>query len=567
MKHKSRTLFLSLLLLLMGGALGWRVVSLHILDKQFLRHQGEMRTVRMVSTPPYRGMITDRLGEPLAISTPVAAVWLNPKEFSQEHPELLSLARVLNVSLGDILEKYNRNRSREFVYLQRHLAPHIADQIKSLDIPGVHIKSEYRRYYPAAEVTSHVLGFTDIDDHGQEGLELAFDAWLSGTPGAKRIIRDRLGREVQTLEGIRDMRSGQDVVLSLDQRLQYLAYRALKEAVTTHDALAGSVVVLDVKTGEVLAMVNQPSFNPNTRVKLFNEGSFRNRAVTDVFEPGSVMKTFSVASALQSGAVTPATLVDTAPGWMFIGKNIVREDKNKNFGRIDVATILQKSSNVGVSKLTLSLPAERLWEMYTSLGFGKHTGSGFPGEGSGTLVRPPKQGSFILATLAYGYGLNVTPLQLAQAYAVLGAGGVKRPATFLKQETPSPGEQVMEPYVARQILDMLAKVVTQGSGKKAQVVGYRTAGKTGTARKISQSGGYKSDSHVAVFAGLAPVSHPRFAIVVMIDDPKGTQYYGSQIAAPVFAKIAASALRLHNIPSDLVESQDLRVAKVEEGGL
>jgi cell division protein FtsI (penicillin-binding protein 3) len=565
MKYRLRYLSLIVLLLGLVGGLGWRIVSLHVIDQGFLRHQGEMRTVRVVSIPAYRGMITDRFGEPLAISTPVDSVWLNPKDFNAEHPELLTLANLLNISLGELLDKYTKNKDREFVYLQRHIEPQRTAQIKALAIQGIHSKSEYRRYYPAGEVVAHVLGFTDIDDHGQEGLELALDKWLSGAPGSKRVLRDRLGREVQTIEGIKEMRSGQDVSLSLDQRLQYIAYRELKAAVTHHKAASGSAVVIDVNTGEILAMVNQPSFNPNMRVKI-EKSAYRNRAVTDVLEPGSVMKTFAVASALQSGQVTPATMVNTAPGWMTVGGHVVKEVKNHNYGTIDVATILKKSSNVGVSKLTLSLPAERLWEMYTGVGFGKSTGSGFPGESAGSLVCPSKHSSFVLATLAFGYGISVTPLQLAQAYAVLGAGGVKRPITFLKQETQTVAERVMEPQIARQVLDMLVGIVKEGSGTKAQVLGYQVGGKTGTTRKLNPAGGYDENSHVAVFAGLAPASHPRFAIVVMIDDPKGEQYYGSQVAAPVFSKIAASALRLYNLPLDLIDVDNIRVAKaIEEG--
>jgi len=564
MKYKIRYLSLSVFLFAAIGGLGWRVISLHVINHTFLRQQGEMRTVRVVNVPAYRGMITDRFNEPLAISTPVASIWLNPKEFNPEHPELLTLASVLDLSLEDILDKYSRNTHREFVYLQRHVAPQIAAKVQTLAIPGLHLKSEYRRYYPYGEVTAHVLGFTNVDDHGQEGLEMAFDNWLSGTAGAKRIIRDRLGREVQMLEGIKDMRSGQDVALSIDQRIQYLAYRELKAAVNRHQAGSGSAVVLDVKTGEILAMVNQPSFNPNMRIK-FNEGAFRNRAVTDVFEPGSVMKTFSITSALQAGIVTPATMVDTAPGWMTVGGHLVKEVKNKNYGLINVSAILQKSSNVGVSKLVLSMPAERLWSLYSGIGFGSNTGSGFPGESSGTLVRPPKNGSFVLATLAFGYGLSVTPLQLAQAYAILGAEGVKRPVTFLKQNGVVEGQRVIEPHVARQVLDMLKTVVTEGSGKKAQVLGYQIAGKTGTAQKVNfDGGGYHEGSHIAVFAGLAPASHPRFAIVIMIDDPKGEEHYGSQVAAPVFSKIASGALRLYNIPLDLRDLQSIQVAKKEE---
>lgn len=564
MKEKNRYILISAVLLTVVSGLAWRVVSLNVFEKNFLRYQGDARTIRVVGTPAYRGMVTDRNGEPLAISTPVNSVWVNPKELNVEHPQLLALAAILDISLEQLLEKVARNSGREFIYLQRHVPPAIAEQIKKLDIAGVRLKPEYRRYYPAGEVVAHVVGFTDIDEKGQEGLELAFDDWLQGKKGSKRVVRDRLGREIQILEGLREMRSGQNVVLSLDQRLQYLAYRELKAVVAEHQAASGSAVVLDVQTGEVLAMVNQPSFNPNLRIKCQSDGRYRNLAVLNKLEPGSVIKTFSVVSALQNGLVTPTSMVDTSPGWMTVGGHVVKEVKNKNFGILDVAGILKKSSNVGVSKLTLSLPPECLWETYTRLGFGSVTGSGFPGESAGTL-NPPKKGSFVLATMAFGYGMSVTPLQLAQAYATLGAGGIKRSVTFLKQSEISAGEQVIDPIVARQVVDMLASVVDQGSGGKAKVVGYHTAGKTGTARKISATGGYKEDSHVAVFAGLAPASHPRFAIVVVIDDPKGKLYYGSEIAAPLFSKIAAGALRLFNIPPDILENQNLRVAQANEG--
>ncbi len=371
-----------------------------------------------------------------------------------------------------------------------------------------------------------------------------------------------MNREVQVLEGLKDMEPGKDVVLSIDQSLQYLAYRELKAAVLKAEAVGGSAVVLDVQSGEILAMVNQPSFNPNTRVKFKNDGRCRNRAVTDVFEPGSVMKTFSVVNALQNGQITPTTMIDTSPGWMTVGGRIVKEVKNKNFGLINVATVLQKSSNVGVTKLTFQHPPERLWQTYMDFGFGSTTGSGFPGESAGTLSRPTKSGCFVLATLSFGYGMSVTPLQLAQAYAVLGTNGIKRPVSFLKQNGIPPGEQIIDANVARQLLDMLTTVVQYGSGKKAQVLGYQTAGKTGTVQKISQSGGYLQDSHVSVFAGLAPASHPKFAIVIMIDDPKGKLYYGSDVAAPVFSRIAAGALRLFNVPPDITDSENWRVAKV-----
>ncbi len=564
MNYKGRYFLIVTSLLMIVSGLVWRVVNLQVVEQDFLRNQGDMRTNRVVGIPAYRGMITDRNGEPLAISTPVESVWANPKEFDTEHPQLLALAGLLDLSLDELVNKINSAGGREFIYLQRHITPHLADKIKGLAIPGVRLKTEYRRYYPAGEVTAHVLGFTNIDGQGKEGIELAFDDTLRGTNGSKRVVRDRRGREVQILDGLQEMQSGENVTLSLDQRLQYLAYRELKAAVVSSGAEAGSAVVIDVATGEILAMVNQPSFNPNMRIKLRTDGRYCNRAAVFKLEPGSVAKTFSVVNALQNGHVTPGTLIDTSPGWMNVSGHMVKEDKHKNFGVIDVASILMRSSNIGVTKLTLSLPPHSLIDTLQKFGFGKTTESGFPGESSGTLIAPPKRGTFVLATMAFGYGMSVTPLQLARAYAALGAGGVIRPATFLKQMDIPKGEQIIDPVVARQVVDMLSGVVEEGGGKKAKVVGYRTAGKTGTTRKVAQTGGYLPGNHVAVFAGLAPASNPRFAIVVVIDDPKGDLYYGSQLAAPVFSKIAAGALRLFNIPPDMLDNQNLRVARVQD---
>lgn len=560
MKYKCRYFILAVILLAMAGSLGCRVIYLQVFDTSFLKRQGAMRTIRVVDVPAYRGMITDRNGEPLAISTPVESIWVNPKEFEIDHPHMLALAGLLDMSLEAVLAKVTYYKEREFAYLKRHINPGIAERIKLLGIPGIHLKSEYRRYYPTGEVSAHVIGFTNIDDEGKEGLELAFDAALRGIKGSKRVVRDRRGREVQTLEDLRATRSGHNVALSIDQRLQYLAYRELKSAVLASGAEAGSAIVLDVQTGEVLAMVNQPSFNPNVRLKFRMDGRYCNRAVVFTLEPGSVAKTFSVINALQYGQVTPATLVDTSPGWIKVGGHLVREDRNKNFGIIDVATILKKSSNVGVSKLTLSTPPETLLTTYAKFGFGRSTESGFPGESTGTLVAP-KPRSFVETTMAFGYGMSVTPLQLARAYAALGAGGVLRPVTFLKQNDIPAGEQIVDPVVARQVLNMLSGVVEQGGSIKAKVVGYHTAGKTGTVRKVALSRGYQADRHVAVFAGLAPASNPQFAIVIVIDDPKTDLYYGSQLAAPVFSKIAAGALRVFNIPPDMFDNQELRVAQ------
>lgn len=564
MKFKARFVLMSLTLLLVVSGLGWRVVNLQVFEKGFLQNQGDMRTVRVVETPAHRGMILDRNGEPLAISTPVNSVWLNPKEFNPDDPQLLALAAVLDISLDQLLDKAKRNIGREFVYLQRQVSPSVAEQVKQLEIPGIRLKAEYKRFYPAGEAAAHVVGFTDIDDQGKEGFELALENQLAGAAGSKKVVKDRQGHEVEILEDLQEMQSGKDVTLSIDQRLQYLAHRELKAAVAGSKAVAGSAVVLDLQTGEVLAMVNQPSFNPNIRIKPEDRARCRNRAVTDKFEPGSVMKTFSVVNAMQHGQITPSTMVNTSPGRMMIGKNVVREIDDKNLGILSVAEILKTSSNIGVTKLTLSLPAKNLFDTYSRFGFGQTTGSGFPGESAGTLHAPPKDGSFVLATMAFGYAMSVTPLQLAQAYAVFGSGGIKRTPTFLKQTDIPAGEEVIDPVVAKQTMDMLSGIVEEGGGAKAKVVGYHTAGKTGTSRKLRPSGGYDPHSHVAVFAGLVPTSNPQFAIVVMVDDPKAGLYYGSQVAAPLFSKIATGALRLFNVPPDMIDKDKLRVAQANK---
>ncbi|MBP6103950.1 MAG: penicillin-binding protein 2 [Gammaproteobacteria bacterium] len=562
--NKYRYRFICIALMLGVSGLIARVVQLQVLDNAFLCAQGDLRTMRVVATPAYRGMIVDRQGEPLAISTPVDSVWMHPKVFDKNSKRLAALSNILGIPQKIILNKVTMNAHKSFVYLKRHITPAMADQIKLLQVPGVYLKQEYRRYYPAAEVSAHLVGLTDLDGRGKEGLELALEKALEGTEGSQKIVRNRRGHEIKVLGDLKISRSGQDVQLSIDQRLQYLAYRELKATVAANRALGGSAVVLDVQTGEVLAMVNQPSFNPNTRVHLVKDGRYRNRAVTDLFEPGSPMKTFSILSALEHGQITETTLIDTSPGQFMIGKHTVREDKHKDFGVIDAAGILRTSSNVGVGKIVLSGSPHHLWQTYDKVGFGRLTDSGFPGERAGILRKPPEKPSFVLATMAFGYGMSVTPLQLAQAYAILGNQGVKRPISFLKQAETPVGEQVIDPVAARQVLQMLAGVVEQGSGLKAQVIGYRTAGKTGTTRKIAAGGGYDNNSHVAVFAGLAPARHPRFAIVVMIDDPKTATYYGSQIAAPLFSKIAGGALRLFGVPPEASDSDNLRVAQIDE---
>ena len=434
-------LILSLVILFALGLL-WRVIDLAILDQHFLRHEGDERVLRLVSIPAYRGMILDRNRYPLAVSTTVYSVWMNPKEFSPSKKMLTALCDIVEMQPKEILLLNNRyqKKGREFAYLKRGLSPEVAQKIKSLTIPGIYLQQEYRRYYPEAEVMAQVVGLTNVDDKGQEGLELGYNEWLSGEPSKKWMIKDRLGRIISDVQTIQEQKPGHDLVLSIDRRLQYLAYRELFAGVFQNQARSGSVVVLDAKTGEVLAMANQPSFNPNSRPIQVSEAQ-RNRAITDTFEPGSTIKAFSIASALDSGHYKPDTMIDTAPGWMRVGHNVVKDKKNN--GPLTVTQILQISSNMGVSKIILSLPPNQLWSLLHRVGFEEMTGVGFPGEQNGVLTQHDPWGAFTLATLSFGYGLSVTTLQLARAYAVLASGGIKLPVSLLRLDHPPVGERVM----------------------------------------------------------------------------------------------------------------------------
>jgi cell division protein FtsI (penicillin-binding protein 3) len=420
-----------------------------------------------------------------------------------------------------------------------------------MQVPGVHLLREYRRYYPAGEVTGHLLGFTNIDDKGQEGLELAFDNWLHGVPGKKKVLRDRLGRIIEDVESIVPPSPGRDLVTAIDLRIQYLAYRELKAAVQTHKAASASAIVLDVLTGEVLADVNQPAFNPNDRSQI-NPARFRNRAITDILEPGSTFKPLIVAAALESGRFSPSSRIDTNPGFIRVGNKTI-EDKH-NYGVMDPAMVLAKSSNVGAVQIAMKLDKEMLWNTLSRFGAGRLTASGYPGESAGML--PPYQGWRPIgqATMAYGYGLSMTPLQLAQAYAVLAGDGLARPVSLVRVDKPPIARRVVSPETTRSVISMLEKVVTtEGTGIKAAVTGYRVAGKTGTARKIAAGGGYEGDRHTAVFAGLVPASDPRLVIVVVVDEPKGGFYFGGDVAAPVFSAVAAGAMRILAVPPDAAE--------------
>src|SRR5487761_422335 len=528
-------------------ALLGRLVYLQMFDNQFLQDQGKERHLRVVQIPAHRGMILDRNGQPLAVSTPVDSIWMNPQEISAVSGRIPQLAHALGVRSHDVMSLLRQNHDKEFVYLVRGLDPYAAQTVMALNIPGVYTQREYRRYYPAGEVAAQVLGFTNVDDVGQEGLELAYNDWLHGIPGAERVIVDRYGRSVQDVESLRAPRPGKDLVASIELRVQYLAYRALKQAVLEQGAESGSIIVMDAKTGEVLAMADQPSFNPNNRGD-YQAGAYRNRAVTDQFEPGSSMKPFTIVAALLSGRYTPNTIINTTPGFYRVAGYTIRDDND--YGAINLTTILEKSSNVGASKIALSLDPELLWNTLAAFGFGRSSGSGFPGEVTGSLPNYRDWSVARQATISYGYGVAVTALQLADAYDIIGDNGVSMPPSFVRLDAPPIGQQVIPAAVTVTLRRMLETVVSnEGTGKLAGVAGYHVAGKTGTAH-IAQNGGYSNSDYYSVFAGTAPATDPRLVTVVVIRGPSRGQYYAATVAAPVFARVMTGALRLLDIPPD-----------------
>jgi len=529
------------------AALLVRAFDLQILNNDFLQEHGDARALRVVNIPAHRGMVVDRNGEPLAISTPVSSIWAIPRQVIMSEADLDPLANLLEMSPSELKSMLQDRISRKFVYLKRHASPSLTDEIINLGIPGISLQREFRRYYPAGEVTSHIIGFTNVDDTGQEGLELAYDEWLSGEPGRKRVLKDRLGRVVENIESIMAPDPGKTLELSIDRRIQYLAYRELKSAVILHKARGGSLVMLNAETGEVMAMVGQPSYNPNNRGKLKSE-YYRNRAVTDVFEPGSTLKPFTIAAALESSLYSPDTTIDTRPGYIRVGQHVIRDIKN--YGVIDISTVIKKSSNVGASKIALSLEPSKLWETLSSVGLGQTTGSGFPGESAGYLNSYNNWSEVELATISFGYGVSVTALQLAQAYMIFATNGKLLPISFHKISGSIEGRQVISEKTARQIRVMLKAVVeNQGTGHRAAVNGYQVAGKTGTVHKSTLSG-YSEDRYLSLFAGIAPATDPQLVIVVIIDEPSGSQYFGGQVAAPVFSNVMAGALRILNVPPD-----------------
>lgn len=524
-----------------------RILNLTIFDRSFLLKQGNARTVRVIDIPAHRGMIVDRHNTPLAISTPVYSVWVDPHRFSLQDPNVPALANLLDESIAEMQKPINDKSKQDFVYLKRQLAPSIADKIKALHIPGVYLQRSYERYYPEADVFAPLLGMTNIDDQGQEGLELAYNEYLQGIPGKERVLEDLYGHVVDVQGVLTPAKPGHNLVLSVDHRIQYLAYTILSQAVHDSNAESGSMVVMDVKTGEVLAMVSVPSYNPNIRPR--HRGSnYKNTAVTDQFEPGSTIKTFAVANALQSGKYKPTTLVDTNPGWMILNGHRVQDENN--LGVIDVTTILQRSSNMGITKLTLSLPPNSLFNLLHKVGFGQSTQSGFPGEATGHLIEPRKWSDIALATLSFGYGISVTTLQLAHAYSMIANQGIAHPVSLLKISQPGGSTPILAPKVANALINMLQSVIQKGgTATKARIPGYKVAGKTGTAWILGKHG-YNQNEVNALFVGMVPASHPRIVAAIVIKDPQVKHHQGGDVSAPVFSAVMAGVLRDLNIPPD-----------------
>ena len=546
-------------------AIAWKVSVLHITDRDFLQGQGDARTIRTVPLVANRGLITDRNGEPLAVSTPVQSIWVNPTEVAEEDAAIAILAQELELNAEALASNIKSNSSREFLYVKRRLPPAEADRILDLDIDGVYSQQEYQRFYPQGEVTAHLIGFSNIDDVGQEGLELTYDEWLQGIPGRRQVMKDRRGHIIEELNTIQTAQPGKSLELSIDFHLQNIAYRELKEEFIIRRAKAASIVVLDVDTGEVLAIANQPSYNPHNKANMTDFSVLRNRAITDVIEPGSTVKAFTIAAALESGLYAPGTIIETSPGWMMVGGNEVKD--LFNYGTLTTTGVITKSSNIGSSKIALDIGAEPIRDVLERVGFGEVLGTGFPGERSGVLPNPRRWGRHPTATFSFGYGLSATALQLAQAYSVLADDGIRKPVSLLKldesQVSALPREQVVNADVANMVRSMLGTVVDAsrgGSALEANVPFYSVAGKTGTAHVVGERG-YEDNLHNSLFVGMAPASDPEFVIVVIVNEPKGEEHYGGQVAAPVFSRVAAGALRILNIsPDSIPEEQSLELS-------
>ena len=544
-----------------------RIAQLQILPSEergvdFLQHQGDSRAIRNITIPAYRGLITDRNGEPLAISTPVTAIVANPQNIQKSDIVRLSLA--LKISENQLQSRLQRYRNKSFMYLVQQLPNDEAEKILKLNIPGVSGQQRYKRFYPAGEVTAQLVGFTNYLDIGQEGMELAYDDWLTGEPGKKKVVLDKNRRVINDISLVQAASSGEDLRLSIDLRVQYAAYRALKKAVKKHNAKSGSVVVLDVNSGEVLAMVNQPSFNPNDRSKL-RQSSVRNRAITDLMEPGSTVKPFTVLAALESGQFSAQSRIDTNPGYLKVDYKTFVDPSN--YGELNLAEVLTKSSQVGTTKVALALDPESTRDLFQRVGFGEVMGTGFPGETLGSLPAYRKWHPVTQATFAFGYGLSVSSLQLARAYAVLANDGLRKEISMVALNSEPEGLRVINAATTKEVRHMLRAASShKGTGRRAMIDGYSVGGKTGTLHKVKVDGGYDDNRYMSVFAGLSPISSPRLATVVVIDEPRQGDYFGGLVAAPVFSEITGNALRLMQVTPDETD-QNSSLVSLDKGNV
>lgn len=539
------------LLALMVGAIAWRIIDLQVVDRDFLIGQGDARSLRHIPIPAHRGLITDRNGEPLAVSTPVTTLWANAKELQVAKDRWPQLAAALGQDPKALAERLEAQANKEFIYLVRGLTPEQGQQVLDLKVPGVYGIEEFRRFYPAGETTAHMVGFTDIDDHGREGVELAYDEWLAGVPGKRQVIKDRRGRLIKDVQVTKNAKAGKPLALSIDLRLQYLANRELRNAIIENGAKAGSLVIMDVKTGEILAMVNQPTYNPNNRRNL-QPAMMRNRAMIDVFEPGSTMKAISMSAALETGRWKPSDKVEVYPGTLQLGKYTIRDVSRTEGPVLDLTGILINSSNVGMSKVAFDIGGETIYHLAQKIGLGQPTGLDFPGERVGNLPNYRDWKKAETATLSYGYGLSVTAIQLAHAFSVLANNGRMVPLSLIHVDEAPKATQVIPENVAKTMQGMLQQVIEAPRGVfRAQVPAYHVAGKSGTARKTSVgTKGYAENSYRSLFAGFGPMSDPRYAIVVVIDEPSKAGYFGGLVSAPVFSKVMSGTLRLMNITPD-----------------
>ena len=528
-----------------------RVIFLAVTEREFLQDEGDRRALSETQIPGMRGLIYDRNGRALAVSTPVSAIVVNPSLLRLDPLQLTELARLLDLPASAVANRIAEHSQKQYLYLRRHLGAERSAAIQALRIDHLWLEREYRRFYPAGEVAAHVVGMTNIDDRGLEGLELSYDRLLQGRAGSKTVLRDRYGDIIRDIEYQGAAQFGQDMVLSLDLRLQYIAYRELKAAVATHQAVSGSLVMVDVSTGEILALVNQPSFNPNDISGYRN--SMRNRVVTDAYEPGSTIKPFAALAALESGRYTPETPIDTAPGYFWIGKKMIQDPEDRK--TLTLAQAIQKSSQVAIAKLALALGEDAVFDVLTRAGLGNPVGTGLPGEAIGFLSETELRYPLVRATLAYGYGLTVTPLQMASAYLTLARHGERLPLTITRRDRPLSVERIFDADLAESVLSMMELVTAQeGTASEASVDGYRVAGKTGTARLVGAQG-YDDERHVAWFAGVAPVTNPKIVMVVVINEAKSGEIGGGRLAAPVFSRVAERSLRLLGIRPDQVDTR------------